>query len=257
MPGINFRFPYGFDQPVSDPPPAGGLLGLIQQIIQQQGLDQGAASESGANAISDRNPDSAVRPSGGVLGPVLAMQAGQYQTPMGASSRPASSPLSDPNFGHASQALGQNTGPSWPTTAPQQQLVPAQWGGGVLPRPVPIPPIGPMPPGVPLPPIPIPKPAIPDAWRALWAILQIYPSAMSRLRRGGGDREDCYERESTETARCWANKEDYAHPDYLWGCIQRAKDRRNLCVKNGGKPNPSEPPEWGPADEETWRNYDR
>jgi hypothetical protein len=256
MPGVNFRLPYGLDQPVSDAQPTAGLLGLIQQVIQQQGLDQGTASELGASATSDRNPTSAIRPSGGVLGPILAMQAGRYQTPTGASGSPASAPVSDPNFRHASQTLGQNTGPSWPTTAPQPQLVPAQWGG-VLPMPLPIPPVAPVPPGTPVPPISIPKPAIPDAWRALWGILQIYPRAMSGLRRGGGDREDCYEREGTEAARCWARQEDYAHPDYLWGCIQRAKDRRNLCVKNGGKPNPSEPPEWGAADEETWRNYDR
>jgi hypothetical protein len=256
MLGNGFRFPYGFDQPVQDVQPAGGLLGLIQQVIQQQGLAQGVGSGSDASATSNGNPDNGARPSGGVLGPILPTQADHYQTPLGASDGETSPSLSQPDLMQPSRAGGRGAGASWPTTAPQAKLVPVQWGG-VLPRPLPFPPVAPVPPGAPVPPISIPKPAIPDAWRALWAILQIYPRAMSGLQGGGGDREDCHEREAKEVGRCWARKEDYAHPDYLWGCIRRSEHRRDLCVRNGGKPNPAEPPEWGVADEETWRNYDR
>jgi hypothetical protein len=56
--------------------------------------------------------------------------------------------------------------------------------------------------------------------------------------------EFCHERWEQEDQRC-----------YRWtglggrvvaACKQRAADRRNLCVGNGGAPNPDEPPEYNP-----------
>jgi hypothetical protein len=74
---------------------------------------------------------------------------------------------------------------------------------------------------------------------------------------GGGDGEDCYDRENAERDRCDERMDDYAHLDFLAACKQRASDRRNLCVKNGGRPDPLEPKEWGLPDEEIWRNFGR
>ena len=119
---------------------------------------------------------------------------------------------------------------------------------------------------LPLPPIPMPP--MPDWLKVAGAIWRLYSKAMSDAGgRGNKDSDDndnednkddkdkkndteyCYEREADETKRCWDRKEDYVYPDFLYnGCLVRAKDRRNLCVKNGGKPNPDEPPEWGLAD---------
>jgi hypothetical protein len=47
------------------------------------------------------------------------------------------------------------------------------------------------------------------------------------------------------------------HPDFLRGCLERAENRWRLCLQNKGRPDPYEPPEWGPRDEEIWRNYRR
>ncbi len=71
------------------------------------------------------------------------------------------------------------------------------------------------------------------------------------------DGDDCYSRLNKEKDRCWERKEDYVYPESLNACLERANARRNLCVKNGGKPHPDEPTEWDLADEEIWRNYDR
>jgi hypothetical protein len=110
----------------------------------------------------------------------------------------------------------------------------------------------------------IPRRAAPDWWDTATQILRLLPLARLGVGGGGGKRnsEDdnddyCGKRMAEETGRCWARKDDYVHPDYLYGCLDRAKDRWRMCRRNGGKPDPSEPPEWGPADEETWRNFYR
>jgi RHS repeat-associated protein len=74
---------------------------------------------------------------------------------------------------------------------------------------------------------------------------------------GGGednDDEDCHGRFANEVNRCHQRKWQVTHPDYTRGCLERAADRRSMCFRNGNKPHPDEPPEWGDADEETWRN---
>ena len=63
--------------------------------------------------------------------------------------------------------------------------------------------------------------------------------------------DTCYEIWEKEDARCniWRGKGSKADPNRLYrACKQRAADRRNLCIQNGGKPNPLAPPEWGPRD---------
>jgi RHS repeat-associated protein len=58
------------------------------------------------------------------------------------------------------------------------------------------------------------------------------------------EKEHCYARWQAELEYC------ATRPARWWrGCNDRARDRYRLCLK--GLP---EPPAWGPADEETWRN---
>jgi hypothetical protein len=64
----------------------------------------------------------------------------------------------------------------------------------------------------------------------------------------GGDDEDCYDRWQRERDRCDNIREQLREPRYLKACYERANDRHNLCVGNGGKPNPNEPNEYGPRD---------
>jgi hypothetical protein len=59
----------------------------------------------------------------------------------------------------------------------------------------------------------------------------------------GGDGEDCHDRWEREDARCvefrpW-------NDDWRFrACKERASNRRNLCIANGGRPDPEEPPEY-------------
>jgi hypothetical protein len=193
---------------------------------------------------------------------------------------------------------------------------------------IPIPPMGPPPP-----PPRIPVPAIPDSWKAAWILLQLYPSIVSGLARGGGDDGDnrkeeirelafpnwnelskqqmasrkgggrsdaeddpdpdvwverywkqvaararergkavsrttvgvegdpgdfCSDRHEEEQKRCSARIPEYAHGNFLQGCMTRAAERWAKCVANGGQPDPTELPEWDlDPDEELFRNLDR
>ncbi|MGQ0594870.1 MAG: RHS repeat domain-containing protein, partial [Gammaproteobacteria bacterium] len=58
------------------------------------------------------------------------------------------------------------------------------------------------------------------------------------------DDDFCYKRWEQEDARCWQWKG--LGMRVVRACQVRAADRRNLCNGNGGKPNPSEPPEYNP-----------
>jgi hypothetical protein len=118
-------------------------------------------------------------------------------------------------------------------------------------RGLPFPPLGP----VTAPPFPVP--ALPDWWRAASDILKLYRKGFPRGSGGGGDEDECDERLGAEMNRCYARKDDYAHQDFLEACKARAKTRWDLCVRNGRKFPPREPPEWGPDDEEIWLNHNR
>jgi hypothetical protein len=82
-----------------------------------------------------------------------------------------------------------------------------------------------------------------------------------RGRRRGNDEDDdddeCLKRKSREFDRCYQRFDEYAHRDFLEACKERAINRWRLCIGNKGQPHPDEPPEWGPKDEEIWRNYGR
>jgi hypothetical protein len=59
---------------------------------------------------------------------------------------------------------------------------------------------------------------------------------------GSGGDEYCFERHAIEYDRCDVFT-SYS-PRYRDACRARAADRRNLCVRNGGRPDPDEPPEF-------------
>ena len=78
---------------------------------------------------------------------------------------------------------------------------------------------------------------------------QLSKSRQGELRESyDKDRENdnsCYHRWQNENDRCGLRA-----PKWQSGCRERARDRHNLCVANGGTPEPDEPPEWGKDDEQ-------
>lgn len=108
---------------------------------------------------------------------------------------------------------------------------------------------------------PLPSPS--EGSKAVGPILEFFRGRFSGGGRGrsrAGDDEDdnnCYVRYSKERQRCVDRYDDYHHQDFLAACLERAKIRRDLCNRNGGVPRVDEPNEWGPRDEETWRNFSR
>jgi hypothetical protein len=91
------------------------------------------------------------------------------------------------------------------------------------------------------------------------------PAAQSRARyqhdsskRDDDDEDECDSRMYRERDKCYARLEDYTHMDFLAACIQRAKQRQDWCIRNGRRIPKKEPAgEWGPADEQIWRNFNR
>lgn len=113
----------------------------------------------------------------------------------------------------------------------------------------------------PIPPVVVP--GLPE-WsdhftRGLQGLINAFRSSgRGRGRRKEDDDEDyCSDRHQAEQRRCYERKHEYAHPDFLDGCLKRAAARWRLCVQNKGRPDPNEPREWGPADEEIGRNFSR
>ena len=58
------------------------------------------------------------------------------------------------------------------------------------------------------------------------------------------DDDYCYKRWEKENLACWQWKGLGLR--VVQACQKRAEDRRNMCVANGGKPNPDEPPQYNP-----------
>jgi hypothetical protein len=86
-------------------------------------------------------------------------------------------------------------------------------------------------------------------------------NAIKRSRKATGagrdSGDDCWERFQKEVDKCDERKDDYAHPNFLNGCKERAQERRTKCIQNNGRPDPKEPLEWGPSDEEIWFDVNR
>jgi hypothetical protein len=112
---------------------------------------------------------------------------------------------------------------------------------------------------------PFPFPGTPEWTDQFIRGLQGLINAFRRSGRGGGigrrDRDDnkdeCLRRLGEEMRRCEDRIDEYAHRDFLSACKERAKYRWGLCIQNKGQPHPDEPAEWGPKDEEIWRNFGR
>lgn len=260
---------------------------LLQQVLRQQDLQrQGVGFDSsadGAPGYAGSNDDSG---RGGLLGRLAALQAEQSQyQPGGGNGGPTPSQPRDPNFRQVSRAAigsrpqGETGGfnrredrrnlyfpvahVASPDVVPESNQGSEDFGArseGQSPVIAGFPRIGgaiPMPPMGPGTLRPIPVPQLPEWWRATQELLKLY----SRMRRGGGggnrrknDDAYCYEREQAEKQRCFENAEDYPHWDYESACRDRASIRRDMCVRNEGRPDPMEPGEWGRRDEEI---YDR
>ena len=62
------------------------------------------------------------------------------------------------------------------------------------------------------------------------------------------DGDVCYNRWNREDSKC--SQWSFHGPRAVQACRSRAAYRRNLCVANRGRPNPSEPPEWDP-----WKDW--
>jgi hypothetical protein len=103
---------------------------------------------------------------------------------------------------------------------------------------------------------------MPEWWKT-WgpAVQEMLPSVL--MARRLGKKIDCHKRYEDEEAECWKNKDDYAHPDFLDGCLKTAAERRSGCIANGGRPSSDERPKWragsdkNPGDEEIYKNPDR
>jgi hypothetical protein len=264
---MNFRTAQQFDPETDDSQYSGGLLGRLQAMMQQSQIQVGADSGStpdGAN--SDGGPQ------GGLLGRLAALQAEQssYQPFAGRDGQPPSEPR-DPNFRQLSRVyitgrtqdgiasdrpasyLSQGTddrsqaaGPNTSAPAPAIKTAQVIWPG-----------VRPLPPPVPVPLPQFPMPAIPDWWKAAGAVLEMYRKVLSGKGGGGDEDEDCVARHEKEQDRCYERYPDYAHLHFLGACKERASNRRNMCYANGGRPDPSEPSEWGLKDEEVFRNFGR
>ena len=78
---------------------------------------------------------------------------------------------------------------------------------------------------------------------------------------GRNYKDMCDDELADEERSCESYKRDTAHPDYYYGCLERAKSRWIDCYKNG-EPNPNGPRRWRPGtdkrpgDEETWINHE-
>lgn len=279
----SFRDRYGYYPGISDGSTTGGLPGLIQQVMREQGLQQ--APTPGSVAKSERNPEINVSRPGGVLSPLLAIHTAQYQPVFGARNGATSSPLLDANLGGLSRdpiasdaSNGAYEEPSLtvldsvPTSinsegnveapavqndnsAPVQLPMSARMEGLRGPHPI-----------FPDPASPAPAPTFPEWWDALRRGLQLFsrasPPAGGRASSPAGGRRgktDCDERASTEMANCYQRYRDqeYAHFDYYNGCKERVKIRQDVCNRNKGKGKWNEPAEWGLDDEESYLNHGR
>lgn len=64
----------------------------------------------------------------------------------------------------------------------------------------------------------------------------------------------CTNRYNDEIKNCYKRSHEYPHWDFLQACLDRAADRLGSCSKKG-EPAPDEPAEWGPEEEEVFRNF--
>ncbi len=258
------------------------LLKMMQAAMQEQSLRQQGADYTSRPSASPG--DNSETPPGGLLGRWFALQAAQQQPgPLREDRGPMPSTPADPNFRRlvrvfpAAQpqgGIGVSSGPSYSalgggipsdvqstsdhgpgeSVMDSERPAPVIAGFPRIGRAIPWPAMGPG--TVP----PIPMPQIPEWWQKAQELLKLYARMRSGKVGGRGRKDDdeyCYTREGSERGRCYSREEEYPHWDFRTACFDRATERRDMCVRNGGRPDPSEPPEWGPYDEEVFLNHGR
>jgi hypothetical protein len=260
---------------------------LLRQAIEQQRAQQQNDDWNSPSLVPEQDPDGNQAPQG-LLGRLRALlsEQSQYQPVTGTDGLQTQS--LDPNFRQLSrvavpaQAQSAAGAPDWPDDRSNSSFAPVETGASTnmrsnmgqsleevgsqnkrptpvaagfsqILRPFPVPPMGPVP--------PIPRPQLPDWWPKAEDLLKLY--AQMRYGRAGSrkkkddDDDYCYAREKTERDRCYDRLEEYPHWDFKQACLDRAAERRDKCVRNGGRPDLSEKKEWGPDDEEIWFNTER
>jgi len=272
------------------PPISISSYDLLRRAIEQQRAQQQGDDWNSPSLVPEQSPDDDQAPQGllGRLRALLAEQS-QYQPVAGNDGSVPAQPL-DPNFRQLSrvpvpvQARSAAAASNWPDDRSSSSFAPVEIGASTnmrsnmehspeearalnnrptpvaagfsqIVRPFPVPPMGP----VTLP--HIPRPQLPEWWPNAEQLLKLY--AQMRYGRVGGrskkDNDDdyCYAREKTERDRCYARLEEIPHWDFKQACLDRAQERRDKCVRNGGRPDLSEKQEWGPDDEEVYFNHGR
>ena len=227
-----------------------GLLGRMRALLAEQSGYQPVAGNDGAAAVQSLDPN--FRQLSRVAVPVRALS-----TP-GAPNWPDD--RSNSSFVHVETGVPTNVPRSMRQNLEEagawdKRPAPVEAGFSQMVRPIPVPPMGP----VTLP--PIPRPQLPEWWPNAEQLLRLY-SQMRYGRAGSRKKKDddddyCYEREKIERDRCYDRLEEYPHWDFKQACLDRAVERRDKCVRNGGRPDLSEKKEWGPDDEEIWFNTGR
>lgn len=134
---------------------------------------------------------------------------------------------------------GYGNRPAIPWFAPSPSgtaLSPRRPGRGTL---LPLPPVGAAPP---MPPISMPT--VPDWWKWAEKFLQLHSRIASGVAgQGGEDKDRCLDRWEGEYNRCDVFRRPTTN---RWrdACRERANARLRLCRRNGGSPDPDEPPEY-------------
>jgi hypothetical protein len=263
-----------------------GLLGMLLATMQRGQHQSEADSGAVQNDVPTVNSDSHSGPQGGLLGRLTAPQAGPppYRPIAGSSEQTPSAPR-DPNFRRLSGApvisrrqngnapfnpIDDRSGPQYSSIGPDAspdflgssgERAPPEWfaasptmnaaqraspdGGISLP---------------PMTPVPLPSIYMQANPRSRNAVSKMSRTAASIGRRGGDDENVCDKRQREEFARCQARARagEYADPDWLPACLNRATIRWDLCNRNGYRIPRFEPSEWGlDPDEEVWINESR
>jgi len=285
MVNMNFRDLFPFDETSSTNPSPGGLPGLLRQVTPQW---------RPPSSLLGANPASLLQQPGRAFdAQKLQALARRDQLMLPLSSNPddadAASPR-DPNFRQlisrpqrsdqqptGDQTARSSSGPVQVAAVPNLQELwslfnrrpvepaqPSADGGATLKTTpdgaacFPTPGSG-VSPGRPIWPLPeedeVASPS--EIIAKLWSNLTRRGNTGRRAKKREEEEDACAERASAEMTRCSKRIQDMAHPDYLNGCIERAKTRQDMCRRNGGKPRPDEPPEWTDPDEETWLNPHR
>jgi len=245
---------------------------LLRRAMQPQCVKQQGDDWNSTGLASNQNADGDQAPQG-LLGRLLALQAEQsrYQ-PVDETDAPAPAQPYDPNFRQLSRVSQRDrqpvaNGPSSPSAEQSSQTVPQPVGGlfgafggspgspwfADAPTRTPLP-AGPRWPGAPMPPMgsmpslpPVSMPAMPEAWKTAWKLLQLYPRVFTGAAE---DDEECAEemRKAREIcteayANGWKSDHDVGPYDTAAGDSWSIPDcvRGLLSERCGGNPVEKEP----------------